>query len=151
MGENEELCEQAEKLANQIKQSIVHLNNLKSLCDLCEEENKKVQFTALRATFQVFNYLIKKKPEFIESFTIFSSQDDEHVSKKQKREEERMEIINFLNSTYKDYIDILLNQLKSQDSIFQVQALEFLMKLVKIELETKSKLFGEEGKGWNIS
>ena len=127
-----ELCEETKSLGEQIKSSILHLNNLRLLCELCEEKDDKVQFSAMHEMYQVFIHLIKSKPEYVCAFR-YKSVDVPSSSKKSKKEGDD-QIVEFLQQKYQDFISILFSQhLHNPDSCLQVPAVKILMRFVQLE------------------
>ena len=121
-GDITELCDEIQSLATQIKTSILHLNNLRLLCELCEEKNDKVQYSAMSETFKVFIHLINTKPEYSSAF-MYKSNNTIYQSKKHKKDQDDGvdQIIEFLHQKYKDFISILLSQhLQNSNSCLQV-------------------------------
>jgi len=131
--EVEELRTEAATLAQQVRTSILHLNNLRLLCELCEENDDKVQFVAMKETYQTLEYLMREKQEYSSAFIYKTPETAQAKSKKAKTGEDQ-QICEFLHLKYTDFIDILLKKhLGNSDSSFQIPALKMLLRFVLLE------------------
>ena len=119
--EVQELCDEVKSLAKQVKTSLLHLNNLCLLCELCEENNDKVQYIALTETYQVFDHLIRTKTEYANAFVYKSITKKDNAKKQHKGDDnENDQITTFLQEKYRDYISIVFNHLHTKSSCLQV-------------------------------
>jgi hypothetical protein len=122
MGEpdTKELGKQVLKLAEQVQQSVLHLNNLVALSEFAEHDNDLLQITAIRALYRTFEHLLRNKPEYISSFSVLPI-DDQPLKKKPKTTQVSKQVLEFLHDKFVDYIEILLNHLRNPESPFQVR------------------------------
>ena len=123
-----ELCNEASTLASQIKTSFLHLNNLRLLCELCEEQNEKVQFHAMKETYQVLEMIIREKPQYHAAFVYKKADKTKESTKKAKVDKDADEQISeFLSLKYTDFLEILLfNHIGNKESSFQVCNFSYL-------------------------
>lgn len=130
--EREELVNETKTLADQIKTSFLHLNNLRLLCELCEEKDEKVQFQAMKETYQVFEYIMREKGEYYTAFTYKTISKEDKQAEKQAKVDDQ--ISEFLHLKYTDFVDILLyNHLGNKASPFQTPALKMILRFVLLE------------------
>ena len=121
----------AKALAEEVKASILNVNNLQALCELCEAgEEEEVQFVALKETYQALEHLIHTQIQYRAAFVfkrevsqVGEASSSSKKSKKSVEDEGDAQIIDFLHAKYADFIEILLqSHLGSRKSSLQVRA-----------------------------